>query len=124
MTRTSTERNFNGPYATMLSELAELINWLWVEHDKSFVKAGDDKVYAFGGDGYIVVFDESQWDGLIELITPTIGFTIKPGENGNTTVTSSNADEKASKENFKKAIDGIKSYYERRYWTTPKTKQA
>ena len=124
MTRTSTERNFNGPYASLLSELAALIDWLWVEHDKSFVKAGDDKVYAFGGDGYVLVFDESQWDGLIELMTPTVAFTIKPGEDGNISVTSNNADEKASKKDFKQAIDSIKSYYESRYWSTPKTSQA
>jgi hypothetical protein len=121
MTRTSTERNFTGPYKSLLTELADLIDWLWSEHDKSFVKAGDDKVYAFGGDGYIVVLDESQWAGLIELITPNGAFTIKPGEDGNTTVTSSNADEKASKQSFKEAIDNIKNYYERRYWSTPKT---
>ena len=124
MTRTSTERNFTGPYKSLLTELAALIDWLWTEHDKSFVKAGDDKVYAFGGDGYILVFDESQWDGLIELILPKGAFTIKPGEDGAITVTSSIADEKASKQAFKEAIDSIRSYYERRYWSTPKTSQA
>lgn len=124
MTKTSTERNFTGPYASLLNELAELIEWLWTEHDKSFVKAGDDKVYAFGGNGYIVVFDESKWDGLIELMTPTIGFTIKPGEDGKISVTSNNTDEKVSKEHFKQAIDNIRSYYENRYWSAPKTRQA
>jgi hypothetical protein len=123
MTKTSTDRTFTGPYKSLLNELSALIDWLWAEHDKSFVKAGDDKVYAFGGDGYIVVFDESLWEGLIELITPTNGFTLKPGEDGAVTVTSSNADEKASKEIFKEAIAKIRAYYESRYWSTPKTKQ-
>src|ERR1044071_546816 len=78
MTTTSTKRNFAGPYKALLSELAELIDWLWKEHDQSFVKAGDNKVYAFGGDGYVLVFDESQWDGMIELMAPNGAFTIKP----------------------------------------------
>jgi len=46
MTTTATERNFQGPYKELLAELASLIDWLQSEHDKSYVKAGDDKVYA------------------------------------------------------------------------------
>ena len=121
MTTTSTRRNFSGPYKTLLSELAELIDWLWKEHDQSFVKAGDNKVYAFGGDGYVLVFDESQWEGMIELMAPNGAFTIKPEEGGNISATSTNTDEAASKQLFKETIDYIRSYYEKRYWTTPKT---
>ena|ERR1044071_7261432 len=120
MTTTSTERNFAGPYQSLLAELAELIDWLWKEHDQSFVKAGDNKVYAFGGDGYVLVFDESQWDGMIELMAPNGAFTIKP-EDGKINATSTIADEAASKKLFKETIDYIRSYYERRYWKTPKT---
>ena len=120
MTTTSTRHNFAGPYQALLSELAELIDWLWKEHDQSFVKAGDNKVYAFGDNGYVLVFDESQWDGMIELMAPNGAFTIKP-ENGNITATSTVADEAASKKLFKETIDYIRSYYEKRYWKTPKT---
>jgi len=112
---------FSGPYKERLTELASLIEWLWNEHDKSFVKAGDDKVYAFGGDGYVLVLDESRWGGLIELMTPKGAFTIKPGEEGRIDVTSTNQDENAAKQLFKEAIDAIKKYYEDRYWSTPKT---
>ena len=121
MTTTSTKRNFAGPYKALLAELAELIDWLWKEHDQSFVKAGDNKVYAFGGNGYVLVFDESQWDGMIELMAPNGAFTIKPEEGGNISATSTNADEAASKQLFKETIDYIRSYYEKRYWKTPKT---
>ena len=121
MTTTSTQSKFSGPYKEMLSDLAGLIEWLWAEHDKSFVKAGDDKVYAFGGNGYILVLDESRWDGLIELMTPKGAFTIKPGDEGKIEVTSTIQDEKQSKQLFKDALDAIKKYYEERYWSTPKT---
>jgi hypothetical protein len=121
MIKTSTHPNFSGPYKALLEELASLIDWLWTEHDKSFVKAGDDKVYAFGGDGYVLVFDESQWGGLIEFMTPKGAFTIKPGDDGNTNVTSTVQDEKASKQLFQEGINAIRNYYEKRYWTTPKT---
>jgi len=84
----TTEREFDGPYKELLSELASLIDWLQKEHDKSYVKAGDDKIYAFGGDGFVVVLDERVWDGLIELITPKGGVSIKPGDDGKISVTS------------------------------------
>ena len=121
MTTTSTKRDFAGPYNALLTELAELIEWLWAEHDQSFVKAGDNKVYAFGDNGYVLVFDESQWDGMIEFMAPTGAFTIKPGDDGKINVTSTIADEQASKQLFKETLDYIRGYYEKRYWRTPKT---
>src|SRR5215210_5713343 len=96
MTKTSTHPTFSGPYKELLGELADLIDWLWAEHDKSFVKAGDD--------GYILVFDESQWSGLIEFMTPKGAFTIKPGEDGKPNVTATVTDEKAAKQLFKEGI--------------------
>ena len=121
MTRTATERNFEGPFKGLLSELATLIDWLQTEHDKSYVKAGDDKVYAFGGDGFVVVLDESVWDGLIELITPKGGLSIKPGDDGKMSVTSSAQGDAAVKEILREGIDGLRRYYENRYWSTPTT---
>jgi len=120
MTRTATERNFEGPYKKLLAELAGVIEWLQSEHDKSYVKAGDDKVYAFGGDGYVIVLDQSVWDGLIELSTPNGGLSIKPGEDGKIDITSAQG-EAAVKGLLREGIDGIKRYYENRYWSTPKT---
>jgi hypothetical protein len=117
----SAERSFEGPYRESLTELANLIEWLQTEHDKSFVKAGDDKVYAFGGDGYIVVLDESIWEGLIEVVTPKGGVAIKPGDDGKISVTSTVEGEQAIRELFKDGIEGVRRAYENRYWSTPKT---
>jgi hypothetical protein len=113
--------NFSGPYKALLGELSELIDWLRATHDLSFVKAGDNAVYAYGGDGNVVVFDESIWGGLVELLTPGGTFAIKADAEGKITTTSSNADEKASKQSFKAAIAAIRGYYESRYWKTPDT---
>jgi hypothetical protein len=111
---------FKGTFSKQLTELRDLIDWLWREHDVSYVKAGDDKVFAFGGNNHIVVMDESRWDGLIEFITPKGGVTIKPAEGGNFDVSSGELDEKSIKAIFKEGIDFIKNYYENRYWKTPK----
>jgi hypothetical protein len=120
MTKTA-DRNFQGPYKESLQELANLIDWLQTEHDKSFVKAGDDKVYAFGGDGYVVVLDESVWNGLIEVVTPNGGVAIKPGEDGKISVTSTVEGEQAIRQVLHEGVEGVRRAYENRYWSTPKT---
>ena len=112
---------FAGPYKELLGELSNLITWLGEKHDLSFVKAGDNEVFAYGGNGYVVIFDETLWQGLVELSAPGCTFAIKPGENGQVTVTSSDADEKTSKKVFKEAVAAIRKYYESRYWRAPGT---
>jgi len=118
---TGTATNFDGPYKKQLAELADLIDWLESEHDKSYVKAGDDKVYAYGGNGFVLVMDESVWSGLIEMVTPTGGLSIKPNEAGKIEVTSAVEGEPAIKQLLKEGVEGIRTYYENRYWSTPKT---
>jgi hypothetical protein len=120
MTTTATERKFDGPFKDSLAKLAGLIDWLQTEHDKSYVKAGDDKVFAFGGNGFIVVLDEAVWKGLIELITPKGGVSIKPGDDGKIGVTSAVEGEAAVKQLIEDGIEGIRKYYENRYWSTPR----
>ena len=119
MTTTSIAPRFKGAYKDLLTELAEFIDGLCQDHDTSFVKAGDDKVYAFGGGGFVLVLDQSKWEGMIELITPKGGLSIKPGDDGQFQVTSTASDEKAIKQILRDGIDGLKSYYENRYWSTP-----
>ena|ERR1700754_4797037 len=121
MSNAVTLNTFNGPYKELLGELSELIDWLRANHDLSFVKAGENAVFAYGGNGYVVIFDESIWAGLVEVTTPDGMISIKPGEDGTFTVTSSNPDEKSSKNSLKAAIAAIRQYYETRYWSTPST---
>jgi hypothetical protein len=119
MSTDSKQPEFKGALSKQLGELRDLIDWLWKEHGMSYVKAGDDRVYAFGGNNHIVVLDEMQWDGVIEFIAPKGAITIKPGENGNYDVSGANLDEKTMKEIFKEGIEQIRKYYENRYWKTP-----
>jgi len=120
MTTTAKEPNFDGPFKESLAELASLIDWLQSEHDKSYVKAGDNRVYAYGGGGFVVVLDESLWDGLIELLTPEGGVSIKPAEGGKISVTSAADGEAAVNHILREGIDGVRRYYENRYWSTPR----
>jgi hypothetical protein len=61
------------------------------------------------------------WDGLIELITPSGGVSIKPGDDGKIEVNSAVEGEGAVKQLLRDAIDGVRRYYEGRYWSTPTT---
>ena len=120
MTKDALQQLFAGPYQKELTELAEMIDWLWAEHGKSFVKAGDDKVYAFGGNNYVLVFDESRWQGLIELMTPGGAVAIKPNESGTLTVSGGDLDEAGVKRVLSEGVQGIRKYYNNRYWSTPR----
>lgn len=119
MTSKATEVDFKGPYERPLVELADLIEWLVAKHDKSFVKAGDDKVYAYGGNGYVLVFDETTWRGLIEFFTPKGAVSIKQNEDGTLLVQGSSQDEKELANTLQDGVRGLRSYYENRYWATP-----
>jgi hypothetical protein len=119
MTTTAIKPDLKGPFQKQLTELADLIDWLWEEHGMSFVKAGDDRVYAFGGNGYILVLDELKWQGLIEFVTPKGALTIKPAEGGGLNVTGANQDEKAIKVLLEEGTAEVRKYYENRYWSTP-----
>lgn len=119
MTSKPTDVFFKGPYERSLVELADLMDWLVAKHDKSFVKAGDDKVYAYGGNGFVLVFDETTWQGLIELFTPGGAVSIKPNGDGALLVQGSSQDEKALAEILHNGVRGLRNYYENRYWATP-----
>jgi hypothetical protein len=122
MTNKNTERNFAGPFKQQLEQLAGLISWLQNEHDKSFVKAGDNKVYAYGGGGFVLVLDEDLWNGQIELITPQGGVAIKPGDGNGVSVAGGAAEDEATlKQRLKDGVEGVRRYYENRYWSTPTT---
>lgn len=119
MTSKSPEIDFKGPYQKLLNELADLIEWLVAKHDKSFVKAGDDKVYAYGGDGFVLVFDDTTWRGLIELFTPKGAVSIKPNGDGMLLVQGSSQEEKELANLIHEGVRGLRRYYENRYWATP-----
>ena len=113
--------NFAGPYEAALTKLAATIDAVWSDHGTSFVKAGDDKVYALGGAGYIVVFDENRWGGLVEVLTPKVTISIRPVDGqAALSVTAPDVDEAKTNQLLEQTADAIGNYYGERYWHTPK----
>jgi hypothetical protein len=113
--------NFAGPFEAALTKLAGTIDELWSDHGTSFVEAGDDKVYALGGAGYIVVFDENRWGGLVEVLTPKVTISIRPVEGQSAlSVTAPEVDEARLNQLLEETAEAIANYYGKRYWHTPK----
>ncbi len=119
MAETPSQIEFKGKFRNELASLRDLLDRLWNEHGVSFVKAGDDKVYAFGGNHSVIVFDESKWAGLIELITPSGGVIIKPGETGEYNISGNNLDDQSILKILNEGITEITEFYQQRYWKTP-----
>jgi hypothetical protein len=118
---TVNQPNFAGPFEGALTKLAAAIDEIWSDHGTSFVKAGDDKVYALGGAGYIVVFDENRWAGLVEVLTPKVTISIRPAPDQSTlSVTAPDVDEPKLNQLLDETAEAIGNYYGKRYWRTPK----
>jgi hypothetical protein len=116
----SIKPNFSGPYKDVLTELADAVESITSDHGTSFVKAGDNKVYALGGNGYVIVLDEDGWGGLVEILTPKATITARPGDGGAISVASDKLDEASIKALLKETSKELRAYYEKRYWRTPK----
>src|ERR1700746_408532 len=104
--------NFAGPFEAALIKLAATIDAVWSDHGTSFVKAGDDKVYALGGGGHTVVFDENRWGGLVEVLTPKVTISIRPVEGQSTlSVTAAETDETRINELLEETAEALSRYY-------------
>jgi len=121
MSTQSTSIQFKGPFKDALSDLASTLEDLLADHGTSFVKAGDDRVFALGGGGYVVVLDERKWDGLVEVLTPEATISVRPTAEGNHDASAPNLDQSAVTNKLREANSRIRDYYGKRYWKTPKT---
>lgn len=98
-----------------LDDFIEVVEWMHGEHRVSFVQAGDERIYAYGGRGFVVVLSERVFDGLVELETPRGALRVAPDASGALAVTvASPAGDAAAI--LRDACTGFRRYYEKRYW--------
>ena len=100
----------------VLDDFVEVVESLHRDHRVSFVQAGDDKIYAYGGGGYVFVISERVFGGLVELQTPTASLRVEPDATGALTVTVVAPAGGSAAAILADGCAGLRRYYDRRYW--------
>ncbi len=100
-----------------LAALVTTVERLHRERTVSFVAAGDEKIYAYGGNGFVAIFGEDVFGGLVEVETPTGTIRIEPDERGAPSVNAADGDDsRPVGERLSEATRQLETYYRRRYW--------
>lgn len=87
------------------------------EHTVSFIQAGDDRVYAYGAEGYSVVFTQHVFDALVEVLTPHGSLRIERGGEGRLAIESvGEAPSQPTETLLDETCKALERYYARRYW--------
>lgn len=97
-----------------LARLVEVIERLHRDHTVSFIAAGDEKIYAYGGGGYIAIVPEAVFDGVVDVETPTKKFRIEPGDAGRRIPAGVADGDVPADAELADAAEGFERYYARR----------
>ena len=73
-----TKPEFALDHQVLLDYFYELLTSLWEQHYTSPIFAGDEMVFALGGNGYETVFSHQGFGGLIEIRSPYANIDLRP----------------------------------------------
>jgi hypothetical protein len=105
---------FKGEHAELLTQVFQLFLRLWEEHYTSPVFAGDEMIFTLGGNGYLLVFSQAGFEGLVEIKTPRGVIESRPQEGGGAAVAKVEAPEGVAAEALlRDFLTGIQHYYAR-----------
>lgn len=106
---------FKGEHVELLDQLYDLIVRLWKEHYTSPVFAGDEMIFALGGNGYTVVISHLGFKALVETQTPRGAIDLRPDpESGAVSIARVDSpDELQADELLRELMTGIVDYYQR-----------
>jgi hypothetical protein len=100
-----------------LARLVAAVERAHADHRVAFIAAGDEKIYAYGGNGMVAVVSEKLFDGLVELETPRGTIRIEPDADRRIAVTRATGEAEADLDGaLAEAARTIDQYYARRYW--------
>lgn len=106
---------FTGDHIDLLNQTYDLISRLWAEHYTSPIFAGDEMIFALGGNGYTVVLSHLGFQTLVELQTPRGSVDLRPdpvsGEVSIARVES--PDDLPANEILRELSRGLTDYYQR-----------
>ena len=106
---------FAGEHTELLSETYDLIVRLWNEHYTSPIFAGDEMIFALGGNGYTIVLSHLGFQTLVELQTPVGNVDLRPDPASGTVSIAKvdSPDELPANEILRELSRGLIDYYER-----------
>lgn len=97
-----------------LAALVATVERLHRDYTVSFIAAGDERIFAYGGNGFVVILSDRLFDGLVEIETPEGTMRIEPDEGGRVGVTG--AGDAPLGPRLERARTSLERYYARRYW--------
>lgn len=97
-----------------LARLIEVVERLHREHTVAFIAAGDEKIYSYGGGGYVAILSDEVFRGAVDIETPTGAFRIEPGEDGRPAAAPTADGELLDDAELDAAAAGFERYYARR----------
>ena len=70
-----------------LDRIVEVVERLHRDHRVSFIAGGDEKIYAYGGSGFVAILSDRVFDGLVEIESPIGQYRIERDPDGRLGVT-------------------------------------
>ena len=106
---------FTGEHVALLNDTYDLIVKLWASHYTSPVFAGDEMIFALGGNGYAIVLSHLGFKTLVELQTPHGNVDLRPDpESGAVSISRVDSpDGLPADELLRDLSRGLLDYYER-----------
>lgn len=106
---------FSGEHSALLNQTFDLIVRLWDEHYTSPIFAGDEMIFALGGNGYTIVLSHLGFKTLVELQTPVGSVDLRPDPtSGEVSISRADSpDDLSADEILRELSRGLIDYYER-----------
>lgn len=107
------EPSFTGEQAELLGEIFTLFRKLWDEHFTSPIFAGEEMIFTLGGNGYVIVFSQAGFGGLVEIRSPHGAIDLRPeAESGRVSISRIESfEEMPADKLLRDFISGISDYY-------------
>lgn len=110
-----TKPQFAADHQVLLDYFYELLTSLWEQHYTSPIFAGDEMIFALGGNGYETVFSHLGFGALVEIRSPHATIDLRPTAQDDKTVVGISRFESADGMNTEAALrdffKGIIDYY-------------
>jgi hypothetical protein len=104
---------FKGDHADLLEGVYSTLVGLWERHYTSPVFAGDEMIFALGGNGHLIVFSNLGFETLVEVRTPRGSIELRPSEGAVSIAKVDSPEGVPANKLLREFLAGIDDYYAR-----------